>query len=142
MWSTIASSCYFHPNLCTLLPYNISFHKRSSPLHNCHSSTQKINFIMEVINFLIFIVISSFFYSTAAQEPCSVGFKQCSPAGASRREVPVIGPDLARFYLELVYTVRIVSGNSHAVEGMAFARQTDPGDSLCCKCFFGVRVGF
>lgn len=76
----------------------------------------------------LFIAITTTF---AQSSPCSSGFEQCTPVGASRREVPVIGPDLARFYLELVYTIR--ADTSKAANHAPAIRQTDFGDSLCCK---------
>jgi hypothetical protein len=66
---------------------------------------------------------------------CKTGFKECAPPGASRRGVPVIGPDLARFYLELVYTVQGIPDNAVAHDAHAgkIVRQELEGDSLCCK---------
>ncbi|ETN36496.1 uncharacterized protein HMPREF1541_08774 [Cyphellophora europaea CBS 101466] len=45
----------------------------------------------------------------ADEQACSPSFIRCAPTGASRRGVPIVGPDLARFFDELVYTVQDMS---------------------------------
>jgi hypothetical protein len=85
------------------------------------------------ITYLLCLLISPL---AADGKACESGFRECAPAGASRRGVPVIGPDLARFYLELVYTVQSIP-DSHAPHQASnqgiVARQEIEGDSLCCK---------
>ena len=88
---------------------------------------------MGVIKLFAIFLLACCVRIISAQAPCAQGLEQCSPVGASGREVPVIGPDLARFYLELIYTVRGMPGNSKATVHTPVARQTDFGDSLCCK---------
>lgn len=71
----------------------------------------------------------------ANQDACEPNFHQCAPVGASRRGVPVIGPDLARFYDELVYTVQGISDIGHSggsIKHSVMRRQEIEGDSLCC----------
>jgi hypothetical protein len=87
---------------------------------------------MKLTNFTAWIIIPFFISITAAQQPCPPGLDQCSPAGASSREVPVIGPDLARFYLELIYTIVGLPPGEQSAQEAAVIRRTDYGDSLCC----------
>ncbi|KPI42185.1 uncharacterized protein AB675_5544 [Cyphellophora attinorum] len=87
---------------------------------------------MKLASFISWIIIPFFISTAAAQQACLDGFNQCSPAGASSREVPVIGPDLARFYLELIYTIVGLPAGENSVQEAAVIRRTDYGDSLCC----------
>lgn len=87
---------------------------------------------------LFFILIVCIFAGpiVADESVCKSPFRQCAPVGASRRGVPVIGPDLARFYDELVYTVQGIA-DSQLVDDTRppglLRRQEIEGDSLCCK---------
>jgi hypothetical protein len=65
---------------------------------------------------------------------CGPQYYQCAPEGASRRGVPVIGPDLARFFLELINAVEDIpdGGNGGDQPPLLLDRQQIEGDSLCC----------
>lgn len=80
----------------------------------------------------------------ADQDVCEPDFRQCAPVGASRRGVPVIGPDLARFYDELVYTVQGISDSGRSGDSNkpgVVGRQEIEGDSLCCESMTTVILG-
>ncbi|KIY03438.1 uncharacterized protein Z520_00129 [Fonsecaea multimorphosa CBS 102226] len=70
------------------------------------------------------------------RQSCGSGYDLCSPGGASTRDVPEIGPGLARLYLNLIQTVDPQPAPVHVMPSDSEiapahrARQT-PG-SLCC----------
>ncbi|OAP63359.1 hypothetical protein AYL99_02586 [Fonsecaea erecta] len=70
------------------------------------------------------------------RQSCGSGYDLCSPDGASTRDVPEIGPGMARLYLCLIQTVdpqpapvHIVSSDEHTAPAH---RARDPPGSLCC----------
>ncbi|EXJ67506.1 uncharacterized protein A1O5_09519 [Cladophialophora psammophila CBS 110553] len=70
------------------------------------------------------------------RQSCSSGYRLCSPDGASTRDVPEIGPGLARLYLNLIQTVNPQPAPVHIVplgSGSAPAhRAREMPGSLCC----------
>lgn len=68
----------------------------------------------------------------ACDECAEPGYSSCDPDGASAREVPTVGPDLGRLYLELLYTIKDAPPSSHLSPGLQPVRRDD-GKNLCCK---------
>lgn len=84
-------------------------------------------------------VILLFFHAGASdlslRQSCAPGYYLCSPAGASVRDVPDIGPGLARLYLNLLQTVdHIPPVANENIGGAALTReQRESSGTICCK---------
>lgn len=100
--------------------------------------------------FAIFLFLSLFLlrlsYTVALDpgQPCSPGYTLCSPQGASIRDIPPIGPGLARLYLNLIETVNPQAAPAQANRSAGLhepARRTgQTPDTLCCKWFQHVDI--
>ncbi|OQV03765.1 hypothetical protein CLAIMM_08768 isoform 1 [Cladophialophora immunda] len=70
------------------------------------------------------------------RQSCGSGYDLCSPDGASTRDVPEIGPGLARLYLNLIQTVNPQPAPVHIVssemETVPAHRAREIPGSLCC----------
>ena len=69
------------------------------------------------------------------RQSCGTGYDVCAPKGASTRDVPEIGPSLARLYLNLLMTVnpQPARGNGPAGAGAPALGRRDSPDAICCK---------
>lgn len=71
-----------------------------------------------------------------AQQTCSSDYTDCSPAGASVRDVPPIGPALGFLYLEVVSTVQAApasGSNADSAESLDGPVKRAASVSLCCE---------
>lgn len=51
---------------------------------------------------LFFILPSFYFVHIVTSQGCDANYESCSPPGASDRDLPAMGPDLGRLYLDLI----------------------------------------
>ena len=88
---------------------------------------------MALLRQLIFLLgfLPALLLGLVACDECKESYTACDPDGASLRDVPVPGPDLARLYLEMLYTVKSAPPSNEQADGPA--RRAHDGNTLCCK---------
>ncbi|KAI1629895.1 hypothetical protein EDD37DRAFT_74389 [Exophiala viscosa] len=68
-----------------------------------------------------------------SRQSCSSDYALCSPQGASIRDIPPIGPGLARLYLNLIETVNPQPAQTNGSSTAASAHEARQGvATLCC----------
>ena len=96
-----------------------------------------ITFLLRLLPLLCLATLCSCLADLVPRQSCAGGYFLCSPSGASFRDVPEIGPGLARLYVNLVETVNPqpapahLRGRSEEAPDASLADDLDPATLVC-----------
>ena len=94
-------------------------------------------FSLHLASLLWLISFCTVFANLSPRQSCGQGYRLCSPAGASTRDVPEIGPGLARLYLNLIQTVNPQPAPAHLIKRSEITTENsavnnlDPASLIC-----------